>query len=134
MNKLLTLAAALLGSVMLPASTPPLPGFQDKTIGHPPLSMKESIERGTSSMALEFGTRVPRHGNSGDLLPKPGPAPQPGAAPSRPDARRSGSRMPIIEPRDDVAYRMVVRPPNPAIDFKMVVIDPAPDAEATSQK
>jgi hypothetical protein len=42
--------------------------------------------------------------------------------------------MPIFEPSDAVDYTLTVAPPDPTVDFKMVVKDPGPKWEPKSAK
>jgi len=128
---------AVLGSVLLVVQA--MAGdagslrFGGERIGVPPLSLSESIaDRASTLRSPQFKTTLPEAKEfespslSPKLLPRTTPEiPPPFNAhkPRVPRVRRD-SGMPIIVPSDAVDYAMKVVPPDPDVDFKLVIKDP----------
>lgn len=113
------------------AADPDALKFGGEQIGIPPLSLAESAARSATPPA--FQSRLPAYSDEKEsptlapkLLPRTVPDVMRKAKPIHPRtpqvSRRSG--MPVITPRDDVDYAMTIIPPDPKIDFKIVVKEP----------
>src|SRR5687768_3657344 len=113
------------------AADPDALKFGGERIGIPPLSLAESVaNRATPPL---FRSRLPAYSDESEppkLAPKLVPRTVPDGLrksmsrhPRSPEvSRRSG--MPVITPSDAVDYAMTIVPPDPKIDFKIVVKDP----------
>jgi len=115
--------------------------FGGERIGLPPLSLADSIAQSAiTPKPFQFGARLPRYAVGNDA---PSAAPDvrsPSSAEehlkrddvrNRRSARVSrSSDMPIIEPDSTVEYALTIVPPNPAIDFKMVIKAPPTPMQA----
>jgi hypothetical protein len=125
---------AVLGSVLLVAHA--IAGdagalrFGGERIGVPPLSLSESIADRTSTLSSpRFKTTLPEAKEfespslSPKLIPRTTPEIPSPFKPRAPRVRRD-SGMPIIVPSDAVDYAMKVVPPDPDVDFKLVIKDP----------
>lgn len=103
--------------------------FGGERIGIPPLSLAESLT--SSATSPLFRSRVPAHSEWPRLAPKLLPRTVPDVMrksmprnPRSPQVSRS-SGMPVITPSDAVDYAMTIVPPDPKMDFKIVVKEPA---------
>ena len=111
--------------------------FGGEQIGIPPLSLAESAARRATPPA--FQSRLPAYSDEKEsptlapkLLPRTLPNPTRERKARSPQvSRRAG--MPVITPNDVVDYAMTIIPPDPKIDFKIVVKEP-PYPEKTLQE
>jgi hypothetical protein len=140
MKTSLVLASALVAAQSFIGAEPDTNPFPQEKIGVPPLSLSQSLKQPKpAALPPKFGAVIPSVSGEGSRTP-PALVPPQTSAPVQMEARRrqptvsrSAWGMPVIEPRDDVDYKMIIVPPNPAIDFKLHVKDPtpAPAAPAT---
>ena len=98
----------------LRADSLPLPEFNSKSIGLPPLSLTDISKGAAGSKTFSTQMTPPR-----TALPVLSYAP----STTRRIDRTSG--MPILTPNPDVDYKMIVKSPDPSIDFKMIARDPS---------
>ena len=128
-------------SVLATAADSPLPTFGGEKIGVPPLSLSGSLApkatspnspragRAVTDLSDPNAQSVPAPNLGAPLLQRPTlPRPQ-----SAPRISRSAG-MPVIEPRDDVDYKLKIVPPDPNIDFKMTIREPAGNPEPVPKK
>lgn len=95
---------ALLSSLAVSASAQSTPSFAEGKIELPPLSLVESVKH-----------RSP-------LLPQKAEPPPFRACEAPVISAKPFSSMPIITPRDDIDAKMLIKVPDPLVDYKMIVI------------
>lgn len=126
------------------ASEPPSLRFRGEQIGVPPLSLAESLTRGIPATdPARLRADVPQFAPVADLTPAP-LALLPRALPDfrqletarrRPSPRVSStSSMPIVEPREDIDYKLKIVAPDRTVDFKLVIKVPATAPDGVESK
>lgn len=112
--KTVALACALALAPLRGADVP-LPDFNSGVIGHPPLSLSESLKNRSGPMS--FGGFARR-----GLLDKEHPtAAQIMRTQPRLTPKAVPGQMPILEPNPNIDYKIVLKEPDPTIDFKMII-------------
>lgn len=116
------------------AADPSALQFGGERIGMPPLSLAESMANDARTLAQPpFPTTLPedatprgRQPLSPKLVPRLSPAVPPNAkSSSRLPRVDRDSGMPVLIPSEAVDYAMKVIPPDPNVDFKLVIKDPS---------
>jgi hypothetical protein len=132
MKMLFVCASAIGFLVRASAADPDALKFGGERIGIPPLSLRENLPSGLTPPL--FRSRLPSYSDeteSSKLAPKFLPRTVPDVMrksmprnPRSPQVSRHHG-MPVITPSDAVDYAMTIVPPDPKIDFKIVVKEPA---------
>ena len=131
--KIVFVFASAIGSlVSASAADPNALKFGGEQIGIPPLSLAESMA--SSATPPLFRSRLPASSDETEspklapkLLPRTVPDLMRKSMPRNPRSPQVSRHhgMPVITPSEAVNYAMTIVPPNPKIDFKIVVKEPA---------
>jgi hypothetical protein len=104
--------------------------FGGERIGVPPLGLAESAKHGANTNSRKFGTMIPFESDRAEsrafslnLMPRSPSLRRLPSEPRTPHVSRS-SGMPIVIPNEAVDYAMTIVPPDPTIDFKLIVRAP----------